>query len=123
MRITTELLHSHGACEAQVALFARLYPEGLTLPRGKKKLQEVADTAGRQGLLVVWAVEALELTLTVREWHENGQLAWEREFRDGKLHGAARAWHANGQLALEREWRDGQLRGAVRRWNDRGELL
>jgi hypothetical protein len=51
-----------------------------------------------------------------REWHDNGQLRYEEEWKDGQRHGVHRHWNANGQLRYEDEWKDGQRHGLGRNW-------
>ena len=38
------------------------------------------------------------VTGTVKEWHENGQLVFEANFKDGKKVGVHTRWHENGQF-------------------------
>jgi antitoxin component YwqK of YwqJK toxin-antitoxin module len=58
-----------------------------------------------------------------RSWYENGQLADERRFRNGRLHGIVREWHPNGQPLSQTSYRFGREHGVARQWNPRGRLL
>lgn len=47
---------------------------------------------------------------TKREYYDNGQLMWERSYKNRKLHGLRRGWYRNGQLEWEWNYENGQLR-------------
>jgi antitoxin component YwqK of YwqJK toxin-antitoxin module len=61
-----------------------------------------------------------DLAGTLREWHENGQLAVQGGFRSGLPDGKATVWHPNGRKAKESTWRDGVQVGVERRWDKNG---
>ena len=58
-----------------------------------------------------------------RSWYENGQLADETQFRNGRRHGIFREWHPNGQLLWQTTYRNGKEHGTSRQWSRRGKLL
>lgn len=45
---------------------------------------------------------------TFREYHENGKLAAEINYKDGKLHGILRKWYDNGQLHDSSYFKNGE---------------
>ena len=42
-----------------------------------------------------------------KERHENGQLEYERNYKDDKADGLWKEWYENGQLEYERNYKDG----------------
>ena len=54
------------------------------------------------------------------QWHENGQKAIEKNFKNGKLDGLLVNWHENGQKAYEANFKDGK-RISEKFWNSKGE--
>jgi antitoxin component YwqK of YwqJK toxin-antitoxin module len=57
-------------------------------------------------------------------WDRNkNQLHSEELFKGGKQHGAQRAWHGNGQLRWERPYKDGQMHGTFTQSDKSGKLL
>ena len=62
------------------------------------------------------------VTGTVKEWHENGQLVFEANFKDGKKVGVQKGWHENGQLWGEGNYKDGKKDGVFKRWYENGQL-
>jgi hypothetical protein len=67
----------------------------------------------KQALPCQLAVEGIlqEAVDVRREWHDNGQLRYEEEWKDGDRHGLCRGWHAVGQLRHESVWKDGKRHG------------
>ena len=59
---------------------------------------------------------------TKRGYYNNGQLAYEYPYVNGKLHGTRRYWHDNGQLWYERPYVGGKAHGIHRYWYDNGQL-
>ena len=55
-------------------------------------------------------------------YHENGKLAYESTYKEGKLEGVSRSWYENGKLHVEENYKNGKNEGMRRRWNDKGEL-
>ena len=43
-----------------------------------------------------------------REWHENGQLRWEGNFKDGKQHGLERFFLPSGLSIKDTCWSNGE---------------
>ncbi|MDC3309065.1 toxin-antitoxin system YwqK family antitoxin [Crocinitomicaceae bacterium] len=62
------------------------------------------------------------LTGVIKEVHENGQLAYEYNFKDGELDGSYRVWYENGQLKKEGNNKDGNSVGLHRGWYEDGQL-
>ena len=98
MKITKEMLEAKNACEDQIELFERTFPNGVEVN------DESVARAVSVGLDVVWAVRALKLTMKMewadgnREWYVDGRL-----HRDGGLPALERAsgskqWWVDGRL-------------------------
>ena len=62
------------------------------------------------------------LTGVVFMKYDNGQLAYERNFKDGLLDGLSKSWYENGQLSSEGSFKKDQLNGVVRAWFRDGGL-
>jgi antitoxin component YwqK of YwqJK toxin-antitoxin module len=58
-----------------------------------------------------------------KTWHENGRIATETNYKDGKKNGLYRGWHRNGNLATEANYKNGILNGLYRWWHENGHLL
>jgi antitoxin component YwqK of YwqJK toxin-antitoxin module len=56
-----------------------------------------------------------------REYYENGSLASEGRFEDGREQGEWRDYHENGQLAALGAFVDGREDGVWQFWNDKGK--
>lgn len=54
--------------------------------------------------------------------HENGQLKYEYNYKDGKLEGIARYWYENGKLRYEQNNKEGKLDGICKDWYESGQL-
>ena len=52
----------------------------------------------------------------------NGQLAYEREYMNGLLHGRSVSYHENGQKSSEGSFQRDQLHGEVKAWDANGNL-
>ena len=58
-----------------------------------------------------------------RSWYEeNGQLEYEINHKDGELDGLYRNWYENGQLDFEYNYKDGKEDGLCKGWYENGEL-
>ena len=57
-----------------------------------------------------------------KQFHENGQLSEEVEFKDGKANGKVKDYYPNGQLAAEMEFKDGKLYGNMKGYHENGKL-
>ena len=57
-----------------------------------------------------------------REWHDNGQLMWEFNYKNDKADGLWRGWYENGQLKNEYNYKDGKEDGLCRGWHENGQL-
>ena len=58
-----------------------------------------------------------------QEWHSNGQLYYAINFKDGKEDGLAQEWYDNGQLHREINLKDGKEDGLEQEWDENGQLL
>jgi antitoxin component YwqK of YwqJK toxin-antitoxin module len=58
-----------------------------------------------------------------RLFYQDGRVADEKIYRDGKLHGIWRQYWPSGKLFSERPYRDGQMDGTFRFWNERGTVV
>ena len=59
------------------------------------------------------------------EWlyyHENGQLRFKENYKDGKLEGEWLYYHENGQLRFKRNWKDGKKEGEWLYYHETGQL-
>jgi len=56
------------------------------------------------------------------DWHPNGALFMERQYKNGKQHGFSRTWLKNGELKFECSYREGQLHGRTRLWDENMQL-
>ena len=54
--------------------------------------------------------------------YEDGQLFYERNYKDGELDGLSKTWHLNGQLQSEVNWKDGALI-YIKGWNENGQII
>ena len=54
-----------------------------------------------------------------RMWYENGQLIWERNYKDGRKDGFDRIWYKNGQLKEESNYKNGRLI-STKRYDENG---
>ena len=134
MKITTDSLRKLNACNGQVELFGKLYPEGLELPKRNPARQDVLDAAERGGLNVGWWLRRRHLNGIVRRW-KNESLIYEYHYRRGRLQDTAdgtaaeRRWNGAGVLIKETHYQDGKLQdtadgiASVRRWNGAKALI
>ena len=57
-----------------------------------------------------------------KQFRENGTLAYEGEFKDGKMHGKGRGYYENGILGYEGEYKDGKMHGIGKMYKPNGDL-
>jgi len=57
-----------------------------------------------------------------RRWYANGQLYWERTFKNGRKNGTHKGWWPNGQLKFFYPFKNGNYNGELREWYDNGAL-
>jgi hypothetical protein len=72
---------------------------------------------------VLGSYEIVDGTGVVQRWHDNGQLAAEIPYRNGRREGVSRHWHENGQKSSESPMHDDRLHGVARRWSAAGIKL
>jgi antitoxin component YwqK of YwqJK toxin-antitoxin module len=58
-----------------------------------------------------------------RGWFDDGSLAWERTYREGREHGLHRGWYPSGGKRFEIRYVDGFAEGEAREWYPSGKLL
>lgn len=56
-------------------------------------------------------------------YYNNGQLAGETPFKNGKANGIEKKYYENGRLKGETPYTDGKLNGVVKEYYETGELL
>ncbi len=104
--------------ERDISRFCEVSPEGEVLTKGDKSVCK--------GLAVVREIIGEELSSLLtgpcKLWHENGQLAGERVYKDGKLNGLYKRWYANGHLRCECTYKDGKPEGPCKEWYENGQL-
>jgi antitoxin component YwqK of YwqJK toxin-antitoxin module len=54
-------------------------------------------------------------------WFENGQKNLEENYKDGELHGLVTVWYDNGQKKWEGNWKDGKKVGLQTGWYENGQ--
>ena len=54
-------------------------------------------------------------------WHENGQKKSEVNYKDGKFEGLMVGWHENGQKNGEVNWKNGKKDGLALHWHESGQ--
>lgn len=121
--ITVERLRAFKTCDGQLTLFEQLYPHGITLSAYPGSRTRQLDRASRQGLNTKWAMQRLHLSGRCRKWRDNGQIAADLNYRDGKLHGRCRRWYGNGQIADDWGYVNGLKHGRYRWWHPNGRIL
>lgn len=58
-----------------------------------------------------------------KTWHDNGQLAQERPFKDGKLNGVVTEWDKEGVKRGEASFVDGKQEGKTTVWTPDGKVI
>jgi antitoxin component YwqK of YwqJK toxin-antitoxin module len=58
-----------------------------------------------------------------RTFREDGSLAREVRYRDGKLDGEEVVWHGNGVVGMRGTWKDGAREGLFTYWDEEGSLV
>ena len=68
--------------------------------------------------------EVLEAPFTLRRitWFISNQIKSLKIFKNNRLRGIEREWHKNGTLEIETNWKDGTKNGRCRIWYDNGQL-
>jgi|TARA_B100001964_G_C14054151_1_gene518401 antitoxin component YwqK of YwqJK toxin-antitoxin module len=54
-------------------------------------------------------------------WHENGQKAWEKTFKDERIYRLVTTWHENGQKCREQIYKDGIPNGKGTEYFENGQ--
>lgn len=57
-----------------------------------------------------------------KQFHENGQLSEEVEFKDGKANGKVKDYYPSGKLKAEGEMKDGKFHGTLKGYHENGKL-
>ena len=58
-----------------------------------------------------------------KEYHENGKLKCEYEYKSGKKHGYEKGFHENGSLRYETQWVNGKQNGEVSSFDEQGNKI
>ncbi|WP_181882443.1 toxin-antitoxin system YwqK family antitoxin [Helicobacter didelphidarum] len=58
----------------------------------------------------------------VKEYHENGNLAYEVEFKNGKVQGVEKTYHTNGKLRFHVSYKNGKKNGVEKVYGENGKL-
>ena len=61
-------------------------------------------------------------TGTSVRYHDNGQLEFKRNWKDGKRVGLSEWYHENGQLKSKSNWKDGKRVGLSEWYHENGQL-
>ena len=57
-----------------------------------------------------------------KEWHYNGQLAIDANYKNGELNGQYKQWSEDGQLEIDAEYKNDEEDGQYKQWHDNGQL-
>lgn len=60
--------------------------------------------------------------ITKKEYHDNGQLSYERNYLNGKHHGINTGYHSNGNLMFNLNYLNGIRHGLSQGWYENGNL-
>ena len=55
-------------------------------------------------------------------WYEDGSFRWEKNYKNGELHGVQKWWYKDGPLWYERNYQDGKPYGVQKWWYENGFL-
>ena len=79
------------------------------------------ETVARNSLMYHQDTNEL-VTGTVEGFHENGQLEYRRDYKDGEQVGLYEIFHENGQLEFSSNYIDGELDGLYEYFHENGQL-
>ena len=57
-----------------------------------------------------------------RDYYTNGQLSFEYNYKDGKLHGLSKEWYSSGAIGCERYFKNGKRHGPDKFWKEHQKL-
>ena len=57
------------------------------------------------------------------DWYENGQLWYEGNYKDGKLHGKCLGWYENSEKEYEFNYKNGGRHGKCISWDKNGNII
>jgi len=67
--------------------------------------------------------DGIPISGTLQSFYQNGRLAWETQWVEGKLHGITRGYYENRQIREETTWVNGKLHGPAKWYDEAGTLL
>ncbi|MBD3268416.1 hypothetical protein GF373_17250 [bacterium] len=68
-------------------------------------------------------IEFCSKEVCVKRWYrESGELEYEWQYKNGKLHGPSRGYYKSGELEWETQWKNGKRHGPSRGYHESGEL-
>jgi len=70
-----------------------------------------------------WSIDKSNYTGIWKQWYSNGQLGYQRYYKDGRLNGEEKKWYPNGQLAMQLFFKAGKLDGDEKWWDENGQLV
>lgn len=57
-----------------------------------------------------------------KDWCDDGQLYYQRFWKNGKKHGECKDWWYNGQIKSQQFWVNGKIEGEWKSWYENGQL-
>jgi antitoxin component YwqK of YwqJK toxin-antitoxin module len=122
MHLTAAILKRLRACEKQVKLFARVYPNGITW-NSPAELQSKMEEAARKGFRVLWAAEKLKLTGFVYGYFPNGDLQFAVRVKKGKRDGRMDQFYRHSTMInITAYYRNGLLHGSYFEYDRTGKV-
>lgn len=71
---------------------------------------------------IAYDQDGIPLSGTIQGFYQNGRLAWETQWMEGKLHGVTRHYFNNRKLQEETTWVNGKMHGPARWYDEQGKL-
>jgi antitoxin component YwqK of YwqJK toxin-antitoxin module len=102
-------------------LLTILYLVLLSIHSYSQEVIPEAETVARNSLMYHQDTNGL-VTGTIEGFHENGQLEFRRDYKDGEQVGLYEIFHENGQLEFRSNYIDGELDGLYEYFHENGQL-